>query len=98
MAKYGWLVVFMFLFLFQVTAQTAKKIKINVQKTSLSRVLLDLRESYGIQFAFDNDLLSNYSISLNRTFQSEDEALSFLLKNLPFELEKSDGVFVIFQF
>ncbi|HRX11995.1 MAG TPA: carboxypeptidase-like regulatory domain-containing protein, partial [Draconibacterium sp.] len=95
MAKTVWFAVFMFLVLFQVTAQTAKKIIVNVQKTSLSKVLLDLKENYGIQFAFDNDILSKYMISVNRTFQSEEEALSYLLKNLPLEMEKSGEVFII---
>lgn len=95
MAKTGWLTVLMFLFLLQVTAQTVKKIKINVSKTSLSQVLLGLKENYGIQFAFDNDVLSNYLISANRTFQSEEEALSYLLKNLPLEIEKTGDVFII---
>lgn len=95
MAKTGWLTVLMFLFLLQVTAQTVKKIKINVLKTSLSQVLLGLKENYGIQFAFDNDVLSNYLISVNRMFQSEEEALSYLLKNLPLEIEKTGNVFII---
>ncbi|HPE76507.1 MAG TPA: TonB-dependent receptor plug domain-containing protein [Draconibacterium sp.] len=95
MAKTVWFAVFMFLVLFQVTAQTAKKIIVKVQKTSLSKVLLDLKENYGIQFAFDNDILSKYMISVNRTFQSEEEALSYLLKNLPLEMEKSGEVFII---
>ena len=95
MVRIGWMAVFIFLILFQVTAQTAKRIIVNVQKTSLSQVLLDLKENYGIQFAFDNDILSKYFVSLNRTFQSEEEALNYLLKNLPFELEKSGDVFII---
>ncbi len=95
MAKLGWLTVLMFLLMFQAASQTVKKIKVNVQKTSLSQVLLGLKESYGIQFAFDNDILSKYLITVNRTFQSSGEALSYLLKNLPFELEKSGEVFII---
>lgn len=95
MAKTVWFAVFMLLVFFQVTAQTAKKIVVNVQKASLSQVLLDLKENYGIQFAFDNDILSKYQISVNRTFQSEEETLSYLLKNLPLEMEKSGEVFII---
>lgn len=95
MIRIGWMAVFIFLLLFQVAAQTAKKIVVNVQKASLSEVLLDLKVNYGIQFAFDNDVLSKYLVSVNRTFQSEEEALSFLLKNLPLELEKSGDIFII---
>jgi hypothetical protein len=95
MAKTVWFAVFMLLVFFQVTAQTAKKIIVNVQKASLSQVLLDLKENYGFQFAFDNDILSKFQISVNRTFQSEEETLSYLLKNLPLEMEKSGEVFII---
>lgn len=95
MVRIGWTAVFVLLMFFQGLAQTAKKIIVNVQKTPLSQVLLDLKENYGIQFAFDNDILSKYLVSLNRTFQSEEEALSYLLKNLPLELEKSGDVFII---
>lgn len=95
MAKTIWLFVIMFLSLAQLTAQTVKKIKVNVFNTSLSQVLLNLKENYDIQFAFDNDILSKYVISVKRTFQSEEEALTYLLKDLPFKLEKSGSVFLI---
>lgn len=95
MTKSFWLFVLIILTLNQITAQTVKKIKVNVLKSSLSQVLLDLKGSYGIQFAFDNDMLSKYIVSVNRTFQSEEEALIYLLKDLPFELEKSGDVFLI---
>ncbi len=95
MIKSCWLFVFMILTLIQVTAQTVKKIKVNALKSSLSQVLLDLKENYGIQFAFDDDMLSKYIVSVNRTFQTEEEALAYLLEDLPFELQKSGEVFLI---
>lgn len=95
MLKTFWLSVLLTLVLLQAAAQTAKKITVNAVKTSLSRVLLDLKKEYGIQFAFDDDILSKYVVSVNRTFQSEEEALKYLLKGLPFELEKSGEVFLI---
>ncbi|MCY1719832.1 TonB-dependent receptor plug domain-containing protein [Prolixibacteraceae bacterium Z1-6] len=95
MAKLGWLLVFVCLVLGQVTAQTVKNIKVNVRKIPLNQVLLDLKENYGLQFAFDNDILSQYNITVNRTFQSDNEALSYLVKNLPLEVEKSGDVFLI---
>jgi hypothetical protein len=95
MTKIGWLVVFMFLVISQLTAQTIKNIKVNARKTPLSQILLDLKETYGLQFAFDNDLLSKYKVSVNRTFQTENEALAYLVKNLPLEVERSGEVFLI---
>ncbi|WP_346859482.1 TonB-dependent receptor plug domain-containing protein [uncultured Draconibacterium sp.] len=95
MAKRTMMVVLFFLCLTQVIAQTTQNIKLDVRKASLSQVLLDLKETYGLQFAFDNDLLSQYSVSVNRSFQSENEALLYLLRNLPLDLEKSGEVFLI---
>ncbi|MCK3683016.1 TonB-dependent receptor plug domain-containing protein [Maribellus sp. YY47] len=83
------------LLVFQLTAQTPEKIKVTARKTPLNQVLLDLKENYGFQFAFDADLLSNYPVSANREFKSAEETLRFLIKNLPLELEKSDDVFLI---
>lgn len=83
------------LLVFQLAAQTPEKIKVTAKKTPLTQVLLDLKENYGFQFAFDADLLSNYIISTNREFKSAEETLRFLIKNLPLELEKSNDVFLI---
>ncbi len=95
MTKTIWLFVMLFLSVIQITAQTVKKIRINAQKTPLSQVLLDLKENYGIQFAFDNDFLSQYKISINQTFNTEEEALTYLLQNIPVELERSGDIFII---
>ncbi len=83
------------LLVFQLAAQTPERIKVTARKTPLNQVLLDLKESYGFQFAFDNDLLSQYPVSANREFKTAEETLRFLIKNLPLELEKSDDVFLI---
>ncbi len=89
------LLVVLLLLSFQLTAQTTGKIEINAHKTPLDQVLLGLKESYGFQFAFDSDLLSEYTISAKRTFQTQEETLKFLVRNLPLALEKSGDVFLI---
>ena len=93
--KVGLLFVFIALFQFQVLAQTTKIIKVDVKETSISEVLIALKEEYGFQFAFDKDLLSQYFVTLNKVFQSEEETLTFLIKNLPLQIEKSGDVFLI---
>lgn len=82
---------------FEVSAQKPTPIRIDVQQKTLNEVLLDLKEKYGLQFAYDKDLLSNYKISAHQEFRSEEAALTFLLKDLPLELEKSGEVFLIFR-
>lgn len=94
MSKIGWLVVLLLLSA-QLSAQTTGKIEVNVHRIPLSQVLLDLKESYGFQFAFDSDLLSKYTISANKSFQNQEETLKFLIKNLPLDMEKSGDVYLI---
>ena len=80
---------------FYVAAQTPQEIKVNVTENTLSEVFISLKEKYGFQFAFDKDLLSQYSVTLNKVFHSEEETLTFLIKNLPLQIEKSGKVFLI---
>ncbi len=93
--KIGILVVLIVLLHSFVAAQTPQKIKVNVKETALNEVLIALKEKYGFQFAFDKDLLSQYSVTLHKAFQTEEETLTFILKNLPLQIEKSGDVFLI---
>ena len=81
--KVGQLLIFILLFQIQVVAQKPEKIQINVKRASLNEVLLDLKEEYGFQFAFDKDLLSKYNVTLQKTFNSKNETITFLLRNFP---------------
>lgn len=78
------------------SAQNKSEIRLDVRHKPLNEVLLDLKEDYSLQFAYDKDLLSSYKITANRAFQNEEEALIFLLKDLPLQLENSGGVFLIY--
>jgi len=57
--------------------------------------LLYLKKNYNFQFAFDADLLSKYDITINKKFAGQEETLKDILKNLPFDIEKSGEVFPI---
>ncbi len=95
MAKYLWVGVSLFCLFFQLTAQTPAKIKLTVRNTPLNQVLIDLKENYGFQFAYDSDLLSQYEVSVNKIFHTEEETLIYLTRNLPLKVEKSGDVFLI---
>jgi len=94
MSRFAGFVVFLLL-AFQVAAQTSGKIKVNARKTPLDQVLLDLKANYGFQFAFDSDLLARYPVTVNRSFETEDETIRYLVRNLPLDVEKSGDVFLI---
>lgn len=72
-----------------------RSIVIDVQNKPLSQVLLQLREKYDFQFSYSESQLSKYQITLSRTFSSKEEALNVLLDGLPFQLKKTDEVFII---
>lgn len=48
-----------------------------------------------VDISFDDDALSKHSVSVSQTFNSPEEAISFLLKNLPFQMKKIGSVYVI---
>lgn len=90
------IVIFIFLLLFSVnTFSQQTEIKIDVKNKPLNEVLLSLRDQYGYQFSFSDDLLSAYRVTLSKTFNSKEEAIRNVLKGVPFELQKSGGVYII---
>jgi len=70
-------------------------IKIDAKEKPLNEVLVLLRDQYDFQFSYNDNQLSNYKVTVSKTFQKKEEALNFLLKGLPFELKKSGEVFII---
>jgi hypothetical protein len=90
------IVIFVFLLLFSVnTFPQQAEIKIEVKNKPLNEVLLTLRDQYGYQFSFSDNLLSSHRITVSKTFSSKEDAIRFLLNGIPFELKKSGEVFII---
>lgn len=73
----------------------AKSIKIEANKQALNQVLLQLRDQYGYQFSYNDSELSKYKVSVSKSFDSKDEALQYLIKDLPLEVKKLDNVYII---
>jgi hypothetical protein len=74
----------------------SQEIKVTASKKSLNEVLLTIRDTYNIDFSFNDSELSKYSVTVSKTFSNIDLALEYLLKNLPFEFQRTSGVYVIF--
>jgi len=74
----------------------AQKIELNINKKPLNEVFLELHNKYGIQFSFNDKLLSICIVSNYGSFNSPKQAISSLLQdcNLAFELNKN--VFIIY--
>ena len=79
------------LLLVATTAVFSQTFRMDIQNEPLSKALnmLDLEVS------FDAMALSSYSVSVSRTFENQEKALSWLLEGKPFGIEKIGNVFII---
>ncbi|MBN1925329.1 MAG: TonB-dependent receptor [Prolixibacteraceae bacterium] len=68
---------------------------IAADKKPLNELLVGLRSQYGFQLSFNDKKLSEYTITANRTFSSEEDLLLFLIKGLPFDLKHTGSVYII---
>jgi len=70
-------------------------IKVEANNLPLNVVFLYLRNQYNFQFSYSENQLSKYKVTVSQTFESKQEAIEYLLKDLPFQLKKMDEVFII---
>lgn len=75
----------------------AQEVKVDVKNQPLNKVFIELRDNYGIQFSFDDNLLSNCLVSDSGTYDSPAKAISNLIKNCKLDYEKTKGVFIIYE-
>lgn len=74
---------------------SAQKIEINTQNKSLNKILIELRDNYGVMLSFDDKKLSGYKYTINEKFSSVEEALDYLLIEIPYVWKKRAGVYII---
>jgi hypothetical protein len=72
-------------------------LSINAKELPLNKVLVTLRDQYGLQFSFDDQLLAKEIVSCNGHFDTPQKALNFLLANRPLAYMMSGEVFVIYK-
>jgi hypothetical protein len=72
-----------------------KTIRVEAKNLPLNLVFLQLRNQYDFQFSYSDSQLSQYKITVSKSFTSKEEALKYLLNGLPFQLKKIDNVFII---
>ena len=73
----------------------SKIVKIEANKQPLNTVLLQLRNQYDFQFSYSENQLAGYKVTISKTFNSKEEAVRYLLKDLPFHLKITRDVFII---
>lgn len=83
-------------FFYGLQITNAQKITLNTKEKSLSKILIELRDKYDYQFSYNNDLISSYTLSVNKSFSSKEKAIAYLLKQFPLNYELSGDVFLIY--
>jgi len=73
-----------------------QEIKLDCVNVPLNKVLIQMRDNYGLQLSFSDKQLSKHRLTVNRKFGSPQEAVAFVLKDLPLDFEIYEGVIIIF--
>jgi len=84
------------LFLYIPVRVDGQSIEIHATDIPLNQILMFLVEDYGVQCSFDDQMLSGYSVSINRTFNSPEEAISYIIKDFPLDFKQIGGVITIY--
>lgn len=88
-----------FIVLFLLMAQLVsfgQEISVEANNIPLNKLLVNIRNDHKIQISFDDQLLSQYTVTLNKTFKNPEEAIREIIRNLPLGFEKSGDVFIIY--
>ncbi|MBN1416156.1 MAG: TonB-dependent receptor [Bacteroidales bacterium] len=75
----------------------SQEVRITCTNQPLNKILIDLRDDYGLMVSFDDKQLSAYKITADKKFASPSRAFDYLLKGLPLGYEVSDDVYIIFS-
>ncbi|NDV59740.1 TonB-dependent receptor [Bacteroides sp. 519] len=73
------------------TAALAQELRLVVTDKPLNTVLNTLNT----EISYNDKALSKYTISVSKTFKTPEEAITYLLKDTPFRVEKIGSVYVI---
>ena len=73
----------------------SQQVEIVTHKMPLNKILIGLRDKYKLQFSFNDQLLSRYSLSINRKYSSPEDAIQSLINGLPLTYRKQGGIFLI---
>jgi len=74
----------------------AQSFHVNAQNVKLNDLLIQLRGQYDLKTSFDDHLLSQYLIRVNKSFPDQETLIRYLLKDFPLDYEKQGDIFVIY--
>lgn len=76
---------------------SAQALEINARNEPLNQVLMELARDYGIQLSFDDKLLSEYRVTLNRSFENPENAIAYLISDYPLDYTQIGNVFTLYS-
>ncbi len=76
---------------------SAQEVSLSVEQMPLNKVLTQLIEEYNAAISFDDMTLSKYKVSADKSFNNSEQAVKYLISNLPLEMEVSGGVIIVFK-
>lgn len=76
---------------------SAQDYHVDCEDQPLNRLLVELRHEYDLQFSFDDDRLSLFSVSLSQNFSSVSSLLDAIFRELPITWELMGEVYVIYE-
>ncbi len=75
----------------------SQEVTIKCTDEPLNKILISLRDSYGLMLSFDDNELAKYRLTVDRKFSSVPRTFDYLLKGLPLGYEVNEGVYVVFN-
>jgi len=93
--KFG--LIFLIFTLFLSAKLNGQQVEVHSHNEPLNKVLSQLINNYNASISFNDNALSKYLIDIDRSFSSLEDAVNYLINNLPFESEINNGVIIIFS-
>jgi hypothetical protein len=70
-------------------------IVVKAKNQPLNKIITALRDQYDVKLSFNDNKLASYAIDIDKSFSSVEDALRFLVKGLPLNIEQVNDVFII---
>jgi hypothetical protein len=74
----------------------SQEIRVTCADEPLNKILISLRDDYGLLLSFDDAYLSSFKITADTTFASTEKAFDFLFTGLPLKYDRKNGVYIIY--
>ena len=89
------LIIVLLFLVITVSSVYSQQIEVVANNAPLNKILIGLRDKYKLQFSFNDQLLSQYNLTVNRKCASPEDAIQLLIKGLPLTYRMQGEIFLI---